>query len=404
MIALTAAQVRYELTLNLLAFIIVYFIVVFIFYTWRKMKSKELLILSIAFTALLLKNLLTIFVDYRYIFMDILPFEPTYSIATMALETLGYILIASSLLLHFFRRYKRYVAYFFYGIVFLLFLFLILVQIDYANEDAQHFEKYGVHLSPREHTIHNFSEIYNIVFLFFGFFVVFNNWKSEKSTTLVVMMMGMLSWIIAHIILVVYATAVAIPEVLKTLAIMLLAYAFAVKKELPIKVIPAHEVVERKVEGAKYHLKPSSTYYFKEDKPDKTFDCFVDQVMHGKEGLSITRTYPDQIRKNYGLSRTPIIWLTQTPTEKFKYIKPTSLVQLANIIEEFINESDDNLIMIDGVDYLITQNTFQEVLKFFQNLVEKVALLNSILVLSLNHNTMENKEFNLLISSMEELH
>ena len=404
MLPVTTGQVKYDLTLNLLAFIIVYFIVVFVFYTWRRMKYKELLILTFAFSALLLKNFLAIFVDYRYIFMDIMPFEPTYSIATITLETLGYILIASSLLSHFLRKYRRYVAYFFYGIVILLFLFLILVQIDYANKDAKNLERYGQHLSPKEHTIHYFSEIYNIVFLCFGFFVVFNNWKSDKSHTLLVMMLGMLVWIAAHIVLLAYSKAATIPELLKTVAIMLLAFSLAVKKELPIKVTPAHEVIEKRVEGTRYTLKPNTIYFVREEKPEKTFECFVDQVMHGKEGLCITRTYPDQVRKQYGLSRTPIIWLTQTPTEKFKYIKPTSLVQLDNIIEEFIKESDDNIIMIDGIDYLITQNSFKEVLKFFQNLFEKIALLNSILILSINHQTMDSKEFSLLIGNMEELH
>ncbi len=404
MLPLTTAQLNYELTLNLIEFIIVYFIVVFVFYTWRRIKLTELLILTMAFSALMLKNLLVVYVDYRQVIMGLAPFEPTYSIASYTLETLGYILVASSLLLHFFRKYKKYVAYFFYGIVILLVLFLMFQQMNYARLDADNFAKFGSHLNPRNEGIHTFSEIYNIVFLFFGFFVVFNNWKSEKSKTLIVMMVGIGLWILAHMMLIAAPMLPTLPEFLKTGATILLAFSLAVKKELPITVVPARETSERKVSEAKHQLKPNTIYYFREDKPNKTFECFVDQVMHGKEGLCITRTYPDLIRKQYGLSKTPIIWLTQTPTEKFKYIKPTSLVQLENILEEFMKESRENLIMIDGVEYLITQNNFSEVLKFFQTLFEKVALMDSILVLPLNHTTMDSKEFNLLVENMEELH
>jgi|GEM_PF-3884742 len=404
MLPLTTAQLNYELTLNLIEFIIVYFIVVFVFYTWRRIKLPELLILTAAFSALMLKNLLTVYVDYRQMFMGLAPFEPTYSIASYTLETLGYILVASSLLLHFFRKYKKYVAYFFYGIVILLVLFLMFQQMSYARTDALNFAKYGSHLNPRNEPIHRFSEIYNIVFLFFGFFVVFNNWKSEKSKNLITMIIGMGLWIVAHIILFASPLAPTVPEFLKTGATILVAFSLAVKKELPINVTPTHEVAEKKAGDTKYQLKPNTIYYFREEKPNRTFECFVDQVMHGKEGLCITRTYPDLIRKQYGLSKTPIIWLTQTPTEKFKYIKPTSLVQLENVLEEFMKESRENIIMVDGVEYLITQNTFSEVLKFFQTLFEKVALMDSILVLALNHATMDSKEFNLLVENMEELH
>lgn len=404
MVVMTTPQLNYELTLNLIEFIIVYFIVVFVFYTWRRIRYKELLILTLAFTALMLKNLLTVYVDYRQIFMDIAPSQPVYAIASYTLETLGYILVASSLLLHFFRKYKKYVAYFFYGIVILLVLFLVFQQMSYARLDSQNFAKYGSHLNPRNEGIHTFSEIYNIVFLFFGFFVVYNNWKSDKSKTLIVMMVGLGLWIVAHIILIVSPNAPTLPEFLKTGATVLLAFSLAVKKELPINIKPEHEVIMPKLGNTKHRLKPNTIYYFKEDKPNQTFECFVDQVMHGKEGLCITRSYPDLVRKTYGLARTPIIWLTQTPTEKFKYIKPTSLVQLENVLEEFMKESKENIIMLDGVEYLITQNNFSEVLKFFQTLFEKVSIMDAILVLPLNHTTMDSKEFNLLVGNMEELH
>ncbi|MBM4237368.1 MAG: response regulator, partial [Euryarchaeota archaeon] len=81
--------------------------------------------------------------------------------------------------------------------------------------------------------------------------------------------------------------------------------------------------MEKAVKSAKlFDLRRGFGYVVKEKKPQKSFEIFVDQVMHNIQGLCISRQHPDIIRKEWGLEKTPIIWLSNQLGKV--YVNPTN--------------------------------------------------------------------------------
>ena len=56
--------------------------------------------------------------------------------------------------------------------------------------------------------------------------------------------------------------------------------------------------------------------------------------------------------------------------------------------------------LLEGVEYLITQNSFDATLRFMQKVNEYVTLSKGILLLPVNPSAMESKDYHLLAREM----
>ncbi|MEM4347774.1 MAG: DUF835 domain-containing protein [Candidatus Altiarchaeota archaeon] len=172
------------------------------------------------------------------------------------------------------------------------------------------------------------------------------------------------------------------------------------KKGFVYRFVPIEPVIEHRSEEKPRHiLEKGQTYLIDEEKPIKSNEIFLDMINHGIAGLYITRKNPEEVRKNYKLEKTPIIWLTHERSYN-GCIDPRDLVLLSHTIKEFIKKADDGIVLIDGVEYLIIQNSFVEILKLVQNLKDVVSLSNSRMLLSIDSKAIDNREFHLLKKDM----
>ena len=108
------------------------------------------------------------------------------------------------------------------------------------------------------------------------------------------------------------------------------------------------------------------------------------------KGLVVTRTYPDRIRETYNLQVTPIVWLTESTGDK--KIPPTSVGMLTDTVIRFMESNPNSIVMLDGIEYLMTFNDFNRVLKSLDSLNEAVWLTKSRLLISLNPKTLDRKQ------------
>jgi len=152
--------------------------------------------------------------------------------------------------------------------------------------------------------------------------------------------------------------------------------------------------------GAKFDLKPGTVYLVKDENAKKSFDMFVDTVLKGVHGLCITRKNPGKVKLQYGLEKTPVIWLTNVATEHTS-IMPNGIIELSMLVSKFLTDVEHCVILIDGIEYLITHNDYPQTLKMIQMLKDKVADGNSHLILSINHDTWDEKQLKLLESEMD---
>jgi predicted hydrocarbon binding protein len=142
-------------------------------------------------------------------------------------------------------------------------------------------------------------------------------------------------------------------------------------------------------------LEVGTGYLVKEENAEKSYDIFSEHAKHGYQGLCITRDFPAKIRKKYGLEKTPIIWLSTAETSEVT-IAPQNLSALYYQMENFLKKTEKGVILLSGMEYLISQNSYQSVLKFVQLLNELIAVRSAILVVSLSPLTLEERDLKTL--------
>lgn len=168
------------------------------------------------------------------------------------------------------------------------------------------------------------------------------------------------------------------------------------------KVEGEEEIKTEEGEDLPEGLSKSSTYLIDESKADESdsFELFKKILETGNEGLCVTRDYPDKVREKYGLEGIEIIWLSNVDREDV--VRPKSLEKFSLTIENFLTRKK-GVILLNGVEYLITNNDFRTVLHLIQSLKDQVAINRSILMIPVNPTTLEENQVDLLSSEVDKV-
>ncbi len=138
----------------------------------------------------------------------------------------------------------------------------------------------------------------------------------------------------------------------------------------------------------------SSTYLVKEEKPQQSYALFLDALRAGGKGFCVTRVYPQKIREKYRVAAdVPILWLSNVGKEDS--VRPKDLEKLSLALEQFITK-ETGFVLLDGIEYLITNNNFLTVLRLVQALRDQVAINGARMVISVNPATLDAHQLNLL--------
>ncbi|HYW01351.1 MAG TPA: PAS domain-containing protein, partial [Candidatus Acidoferrum sp.] len=124
------------------------------------------------------------------------------------------------------------------------------------------------------------------------------------------------------------------------------------------------------------------------------YETFSKFVLAGSEGLCVTREHPSKIRKRLGLEKTPIIWLTGEASPNEHTIG--SLQDLSITLGDFLQKAEHPILLLDGFEYLITNNTFESFLKFLQIIRDRVQTHNAIVIAPIMEKTFEPRALGLI--------
>jgi hypothetical protein len=170
----------------------------------------------------------------------------------------------------------------------------------------------------------------------------------------------------------------------------LISFAIREKSFLQELIVPAAEAQsETKL---MYDLERARTYAILERDGTQGFEIFRDLVTHGAQGLCISRRSPKTIMQDYGLEKTPILWLSRVATEK-NSVRPSPPEKVALAIEHFISVGESAVVLLDGFEYLIAHNDFSSVLALLHDLNEIVALHDAILLIPMDPSAFQDREF-----------
>ena len=140
-------------------------------------------------------------------------------------------------------------------------------------------------------------------------------------------------------------------------------------------------------------LKDSSSYLVREATPEEAYRLFLIAQKAGKKGLVITRLFPQKVRERFGLSDLPILWLSNVGKEST--IRPKDLEKLSLAAEQFLSR-ESGVVLLDAVEYLVTNNNFLTVLRLVQSIRDQVAVSNGVFLLSVNPSTLDAHQMTLL--------
>jgi chromosomal replication initiator protein DnaA len=143
-------------------------------------------------------------------------------------------------------------------------------------------------------------------------------------------------------------------------------------------------------------------YLIEEEKPMYSNVLLARKMMEDDfRGLVITRMNPKRIRDEFE-DQPEILWLTDKDSSKEKTIPP-SLEMIIHTIQRFMEDDKPGMVVVDGIQYLISSTNFDAVLRFLRTLIDEMSESKCILALSLSPETLLPQEVSILEREMEAL-
>ena len=146
---------------------------------------------------------------------------------------------------------------------------------------------------------------------------------------------------------------------------------------------------------------PGHCYLVEEERPMYSNVLLSRKMDEGFRGMVITRMNPKRIRDDFKVA-PEILWLTDKDSAQEKTVAP-SLEMIIHVIEQFMKEKGKGMIVLDGIQYLVSSTNFEAVLRFLRSLIDEISESEAILAISISPETMKTQEVSILEREMEVL-
>ncbi len=143
-----------------------------------------------------------------------------------------------------------------------------------------------------------------------------------------------------------------------------------------------------------FQFKKGNMYLIKGRDVERSYALFASEVDKSTGSLLITRKKPSQVQAAYSLNEVPTLWLSQKEEENVLY--PTQLHKLVYLISETVFNKKGSVILLDGLEYLVVHNKFDQVLKHLYIIREVVCKHGGILLIPLDPEAFSEKEMGFL--------
>ncbi len=147
----------------------------------------------------------------------------------------------------------------------------------------------------------------------------------------------------------------------------------------------------------KQGLRGGSSYLFTDKGVERAYAAFKSLMAEGKRGLVISRNHPSRVQQSYGLD-CPVMWIAKStkPVGGVITLEPTRLMKIHGTIADFIKANPGSAVLLDGIEYLVTENGFGPVMKTIQLTNEEVAMSGSFLLVPIDPRTMDSQQMGYL--------
>jgi hypothetical protein len=224
-----------------------------------------------------------------------------------------------------------------------------------------------------------------------------------------------------------------LPLMVTVTGVMLYFASLMILGSMSIAVAPAHEKMSS-ASKSKFRLLHRRVYLVEESKPafgmdlftdslkGRCFDCADDESFACEsldcgncslpcpckkckkyktrtQGLIVTRLFPKDVRKKYFLQTTPIIWLSTVAGKD--NMDPAKLSLLTDFLINSMEKTQNGVVLVDGIEYLITSNDFHRVLRAIDRWSETAMASATRLIISVDPRAFDEKDLAMLERNRE---
>jgi hypothetical protein len=136
-------------------------------------------------------------------------------------------------------------------------------------------------------------------------------------------------------------------------------------------------------------------YLVEERRPKQSLELCERFSSEGSELLIVSRDLPSQLISRTILVPKKMIWLTNLVGADM--MNPTSIGILMSEIRKFVEQSERRpIVLIDGLEYLISLNTYDRMLQFVHQLRDMFVMAGAVLIMPMDMRTLTDREQALL--------
>jgi rubrerythrin len=164
-------------------------------------------------------------------------------------------------------------------------------------------------------------------------------------------------------------------------------------------------LASKKVEGEPkrdIELQSGRCYLVVEDKLDNTMNLFLNMLNKGYKGFGITRTNPRYLKEKGDLKDAKLIWLTDKESSSISTIPPI-LERIIYEFGDFVKRKEKTVVVLDGLEYLVSSNSFDPVVRFIRRIIDDVSESQSVFLVTIGPYTLKPQEMKILEREMEKI-
>jgi hypothetical protein len=152
--------------------------------------------------------------------------------------------------------------------------------------------------------------------------------------------------------------------------------------------------VIRATPGEGFPVEKGFIYLVKEKRPNISFAMFTEATNHGAKGMLVAREHPNRLKQMHEFEAAKILWLTRRVG--VDHIDPTELSLLNLEITKFVQGMPKSVVLLEGLEYIITQNDFETVLRFVNHLHDFVLAHDCAVIIIIDPRVLSTRELALL--------
>lgn len=141
-------------------------------------------------------------------------------------------------------------------------------------------------------------------------------------------------------------------------------------------------------------LQPGNMYVLMDKRVDRAFSLYHLLRSSGREVMVVARMHPERLHKDFGIPPEAVSWLSNTQGPRI--VNPQSVGLLTDTMVRVFEKGTGAAVIMEGVEYVMTQNDFTKVLKMTNFLYETVAVHQALLIITLDPQAFSEKELALM--------